>query len=158
MDNSYLFRGKRLDNDDWVIGGYTEVDKHSYIHHNRTIKHDKVFGHTAYCLAEVKRETVGRCTGRKAAKSYRGESDGDRLIWEGDIVESISHKEFFSRDGMPMEVLRRKCIVEYWHGQLLLVERYEQYGNDMETKWCMCTQDGNDLEIIGCVHEREPAC
>ena len=37
-----------------------------------------------------------QCTGNLAAKSYRGESEDDRLVWEGDILRHIRDGRLFS--------------------------------------------------------------
>ncbi len=69
MNERYLFRGKRLDNGEWVTGYYYETPN-SYIH---------VFyqGLGSNCF-KVDSATVGQCTGLR--------DKNETLIFEGDIV------------------------------------------------------------------------
>lgn len=78
MNERYLFKGKRVDNGEWV-GGYLIQRNKTYIMTVRVINCMVV---PASCMAsvelvEVITETVGQCTGLRDKKG--------RLIFEGDI-------------------------------------------------------------------------
>lgn len=90
MDNRYLFRGKRVNNGKWVVGNLLPsavfYDLVSITTHNN-MRNGKI---------RVDPTTIGQCTGLVAAKSYRGESEADRLIFEGDIIrwnDNVDYKE-----------------------------------------------------------------
>lgn len=76
-ENRRLSRGRRASkskkNGDWVIGYYTGED--NGVHYIKV-------GTQYYA---VHGDTIGDCTGLHANRSYRGESETDRLIFEGDI-------------------------------------------------------------------------
>lgn len=79
MIDRYLFRGKRVDNDEWVYGGiyYQSKNKKFYI------IGDSLHGiGRAY---EVIPETIGPCMGLK--------DNNGKLIFKGDIVEYYSDYE-----------------------------------------------------------------
>lgn len=85
--NRYLFRGRRLDNGKWIMGYYAFngwIDADSEQHQRHQIIPDYASALYGY---EVDPSTIGQCTGLLAAKSYRGESEADRLIYKSDITE-----------------------------------------------------------------------
>lgn len=74
MNDRYLFRGKRVDNGEWVIGMLTKMWEQMHI-----ITPDNE--NTAYAIIP---ETVGQCTGLKGKNG--------KLIFEGDIVEMPAYQ------------------------------------------------------------------
>lgn len=85
MQDRYLFRGKRIDNGEWVIGNCIDdgVTGQVFIHTvgNSVNESDKVGeeGCLQFVAFEVAPATICQCTGLK-------DKNGN-LIWENDIVE-----------------------------------------------------------------------
>ena len=80
MDDRYLFRAKRHDNDEWITGNLIQVDKPTggvgcAIQHGFKIINDV---DVSFCTNKVNPETIGQCTGLK--------DKNNNLIFEGDIV------------------------------------------------------------------------
>lgn len=89
MEDRYLFKAKRIDNGEWVVGFYTHIYKKHYIYTGQLI-HGGL-----YDIAErfeVDPSTVCRCTGMK-------DKNGN-LIFDNDIVNAIS----FNTTGEPIHV------------------------------------------------------
>ena len=91
MQERYLFRGKRIDNGEWVIGNCIDdgVTGQVFIHTvgNSVNESDKVEeeGCLQFVAFEVAPATICQCTGLK-------DKNGN-LIWENDIV-SFSHTQY----------------------------------------------------------------
>ena len=86
MNDRYLFRGKRIDNEEWVQGHYDFIPQ-SYIlakdlHMVRFLQDGFLHSHKTITSNSVSIDpaTLGQCTGLKDADN--------RLIFEGDIVNT----------------------------------------------------------------------
>lgn len=134
-----LFRGKRLDNGEWVfgmLGQYHEGIKATIIEN-----HFGVFENTVELVC-VAPETVGQYTGLK-------DKNGKR-IFEGDMIK-------------PFDDEIDKMVVEFHYGQFLLcLYGYRgyiaEYGWEEEGKYgCFEAEPlssyGDDIEIIGNIHD-----
>lgn len=89
MEDRYLFKAKRVDNGEWVVGFYT------YIHEKHYIYTGQLIHGGLYDVAErfeVDPSTICRCTGMK-------DKNGN-LIFDNDIVNAIS----FNTTGEPIHV------------------------------------------------------
>lgn len=76
MEDRYLYKAKRKDNGEWMVGFYTHIYKKHYIYTGQLI-HSGL-----YDIAErfeVDPSTISKCTGLK--------DKNDKLIWENDIVK-----------------------------------------------------------------------
>lgn len=80
MNNRYIFRGKRKDNDEWVEGVAIFADNKAFILNNAKVEFIKGFNENRlnFVLVEVIPETVGQCT-------TLTDKNG-KLIFTGDIL------------------------------------------------------------------------
>ena len=76
MENRYLFKAKRLDTHDWILG---------FLSMHKTGKYFiRPIGGSASSSEEVEKNTICQCTGLK--------DKNGKLIWENDIVELFGHR------------------------------------------------------------------
>lgn len=112
MHDRYLFRGKRIDNGEWVIGNCIDdgVTGQVFIHTvgNSVNESDKVGeeGCLQFVAFEVAPATICQCTGLK-------DKNGN-LIWENDIV-SCKHEKYIGTDVLDskMHKYTRNYAIEF---------------------------------------------
>lgn len=95
MEDRYLFKTKRIDNGEWVIGFYAYINKKHYIYTGQLI-HSGL-----YDIAErfeVDPSTICQCTGLK--------DKNGKLIWENDIM--VAHLD----DKYPEDETYQRIL---WH-------------------------------------------
>ena len=77
MEDRYLFKAKRLDTHDWILG---------FLSMHKTGKYFiRPIGGSASSSEEVEKNTICQCTGLK-------DKNGN-LIWENDVVEIGEHED-----------------------------------------------------------------
>lgn len=122
------FRGKRIDNGEWVYGNYTKKYLSStWIH--------CISDFNNYVMDAVKPETVGQSTGLY--------DKNGREIYEGDIV--VFFHNLYKED---KRTIRYKSKI-IWDNGGLFSQRLKK--GDM---WCLI-DDSNLYEIIGNIHDSD---
>lgn len=133
-----LYRGKRIDNGEWVYGFYFCMyhdDDREHLHHfiiplNVSIPKDRPIGEIQ---VEVDPDTVGQCVSDLPDKN-------GKKIFEGDIVKVTGL--YPDRDG-EKRIWRRIRVGEifYYHGAFYF------------DKWLLCKTSEKCIEIIGNIHD-----
>ena len=86
MDKRYLVRGRSFNSGTWIYGQPHKYDEKTvFIVGGGVIDWDAEWIALEY-WENVNPTTLGQCTGLIATKSYRGDSEDARLVFEGDIV------------------------------------------------------------------------
>ena len=149
-----LFRGKRLDNGEWVVGSYTCNSELVYnpvtghVTHHQNLKHYIIYemqadhGPAKYAMTQVDPDTVGH---------YSGVEDwhGDK-IFQGDILGFVNN--YHGQNN------RWKCVVEFLNGSYIcryvenghLIEDYSRFDewNVPYVKWEVIGNIYDDPELL----------
>ena len=93
MESRYLYRGKRIDNGEWIVGSLI-VDKHQDIETGEQIEIIGIYPSEYKDFSKrIDPSTICQCTG---LKDKRG-----KLIWENDIIKNDKgnlYKAFWQDD------------------------------------------------------------
>lgn len=119
MEDRYLFRGKRIDNGEWVEGylSYPFCTKKGNESYYFYAKDSLGF----FCRCVVDASTICRCTGR--------EDKNGKLIWENDIVKINNSKVNTLIAFRDFEIICTIPNEKYYKHRLEYDTEYEVIGN-----------------------------
>ncbi len=125
-----LFRGKRLDNGEWLEGSLW-----NYLGVPRILPPANIVGY------DISPDTVGQYTGLTDKNGVK--------IFEGDVVKYI-YGEHFSDDEKPEDAeaqYKRQDVVRYTNGEFFPVPMREDAGDEWYSYGLF------DFEVIGNIHD-----
>ncbi len=137
MDREILFRGKRVDNGEWVYGLLLVNKLGAYI-----ITEENPHECTQYGYIEIDEysrvdpETVGQKSGLK-------ERPGTKDIWQGDIVKITLMDTIRDKP-----IISDTCLVEFRDGMFGV-----RWGNDEHFIPLAQFSPGTIIEVIGTIHD-----
>ena len=129
MEDRYLFKAKRLDNGEWVIGYYGVIGKRNVI--------IEKYAENYYCpdtcesrhgnqIHEVNSKTICQCTGLR--------DKNGKLIWENDIVKINNDKVNTLITFRDFEIICTIPNEKYYKHRLEYDTEYEVIGNIFDNK------------------------
>lgn len=113
MEDRYLFRGKRIDTGEWIVGSLL-VDKQQDIDTGEQIEITGIYPSEYKDFAKkIDSSTICQCTGLK--------DKNGKLIWENDIVkfEDCGEEGYEYKEGFDFE---NKARVEFTEGRWSLTD------------------------------------
>ena len=135
------FRGKRLDNGEWVYGDLQHRAGGQYAIVVPEPDGNGVWGYAAHF---VNPNTVGQSTG---VLDYEG-----RAVYDGDIVESITASEFKAKENIPWEWEDGEYVIDRY--VVIWDESYNDFGftfigNEANPNWLNLKY----FRVIGNIHD-----
>ncbi len=128
MNREILFRGKRVDNGEWIEGFYAECDERAFIMSEPycdTSKH-MLDGYWFGAFFEVIPSTRGQSTGLTDVNGVK--------IFEGDIV----------RTNLDYQLHTVEYVAENWYSYLFV---------NVKDNTVDCLYEYDDIEVVGNIHD-----
>ena len=147
MEDRYLFRGKRIDNGEWVYGSYVYTffeDKNCPVVGIKVEKHWIV--EESGNMVWVDEDTICQCTGLK--------DKNGKLIWEGDII-------LFQLDNddcpFPNKDTKKRLGKVFYKGfrTTFAIGMGENGSGSINDDLWKYVQNGNRVEVIGNIFDNK---
>lgn len=129
------FRGKRLDNGEWVVGSYIEAENRDL-----SIAHQIVPYESGEAVREVDPVTVGQYTGLK--------DKNGKEIWEGDIFKEYGSGIVRSVFRVPGGLAFEDNPVSFGYDHRAPAYPYSSIAEMQSTSWLL-----QCCEVIGNIHD-----
>lgn len=129
MKDRYLFKAKRLDNGEWVVGYYAVIGQRNVIIEKCVENYycpDTCESRHGNQIHEVNSKTICQCTGLK--------DKNGKLIWENDIVKINNSKGNVLITFGDFEIICTIPNEKYYKHRLEYDTEYEVVGNIFDNK------------------------
>jgi hypothetical protein len=153
MNREIEFKGKRIDNGEWIYGDIYQPNTNNPLRHR--YQEIYIHSHSNGSIVKVMPETVGEFFGLydKTGKEWRKVYEGDKVIVRFKIYTDCSKSEI-------QEIKQVSGVITFWRSQWVVMEKLGSRTRIHSLEFFNLKDsddepDDDTIEIIGNVHESE---